>query len=104
MLVPSSLLGSLLLFGWTAKAAGVDDQIAILLKEHSPLLTYPTDFTRDIVPKAIHSHNDCSSPIASALVCTHHLICSLSPDWRQVPLLTALSYGVASVEADVWLV
>lgn len=25
-------------------------------------------------------------------------------DWREVPLLTALSYGVASVEADVWLV
>lgn len=25
-------------------------------------------------------------------------------DWRQVPLLTALSYGVNSVEADVWLV
>jgi hypothetical protein len=23
-------------------------------------------------------------------------------DWRDVPLLTALSYGVASVEADVW--
>jgi len=78
-----SLLGSFLLFGQTAKAAGVDDQIAILLKEHSPLLTYPTDFTRDIVPKAIHSHNDY---------------------WRQVPLLTALSYGVSSVEADVWLV
>lgn len=25
-------------------------------------------------------------------------------DWRDVPLLTALSYGVASVEADVYLV
>lgn len=24
-------------------------------------------------------------------------------DWRDVPLLTALSYGVMSVEADVWL-
>lgn len=24
-------------------------------------------------------------------------------DWRDVPLLRALSYGVASVEADVWL-
>jgi hypothetical protein len=40
-------------------AAGVDDQIAILLKENSSLLSYPTDFTRDIVPKSIHSHNDC---------------------------------------------
>lgn len=25
-------------------------------------------------------------------------------DWRDVPLLTALSYGVASVEADVSLI
>lgn len=25
-------------------------------------------------------------------------------DWRDVPLLTALSLGVSSVEADVWLV
>lgn len=24
-------------------------------------------------------------------------------DWREVPLLTALSYGISSVEADVWL-
>jgi len=62
---------------------GVDQQIAMLIKEQSPLLSYPTDFTRNIVPKAIHSHNDY---------------------WREVPLLTALSYGVASVEADVWLI
>jgi hypothetical protein len=27
-----------------------------------------------------------------------------SIDWRDVPLLTALSFGVKSVEADVWLV
>lgn len=27
----------------------------------------------------------------------------MNVDWRDVPLLTALSYGVASVEADVWL-
>ena len=33
--------------------------------------------------KGIHSHNDY---------------------WRDVPLYTALSYGVISVEADVWLV
>lgn len=36
----------------------INDQIALLLKENSPLLTYPTDFTRNIVPKPIHSHND----------------------------------------------
>jgi len=28
----------------------------------------------------------------------------ISEDWRDVPLYTALSLGVASVEADVWLV
>lgn len=27
-----------------------------------------------------------------------------SLDWRDVPLLTALSFGVQSVEADVWLI
>ena len=27
-----------------------------------------------------------------------------SKDWRDVPLLSALSFGVASVEADVWLI
>ncbi|KAJ6610087.1 hypothetical protein B0H10DRAFT_2166187 [Mycena sp. CBHHK59/15] len=55
----------------------------MLETSNSNLLRYPTDFTRNIVPKPIHSHNDY---------------------WRDVPLLTALSFGVASVEADVWLV
>lgn len=44
---------------------------------------YPTQFTQDIVPKPIHSHNDY---------------------WRDAPLFRALSFGVASVEADVWLI
>ncbi|VDB86508.1 unnamed protein product [Peniophora sp. CBMAI 1063] len=48
----------------------------------SPSVHYPTQLTQGIVPKPIHSHNDY---------------------WRDVPLLTALSLGVASVEADVWL-
>ncbi|KAI0330564.1 hypothetical protein GY45DRAFT_1323510 [Cubamyces sp. BRFM 1775] len=43
---------------------------------------YPTQFLQNIPPKMIHSHNDY---------------------WRDIPLLTALSYGAASVEADVWL-
>ena len=25
-------------------------------------------------------------------------------DWREVPLLTAISHGAKSVEADVWLI
>ncbi|KAF8627626.1 hypothetical protein AX15_004323 [Amanita polypyramis BW_CC] len=62
---------------------GVLKQIQYLENSNSPLLRYPTQYTQDIVPKYIHSHNDY---------------------WREVPLLTALSNGVSSVEADVWLV
>ncbi|CAO2648023.1 Nn.00g089450.m01.CDS01 [Neocucurbitaria sp. VM-36] len=40
------------------------------------------DFSRDIVPKACHSHNDY---------------------WRRVPLYEALAAGCVSIEADVWL-
>jgi len=40
------------------------------------------DFSRDIVPKNCHSHNDY---------------------WRRVPLYQALAAGCTSVEADVWL-
>ncbi|KAJ3927407.1 MAG: hypothetical protein NXY57DRAFT_1025612 [Lentinula lateritia] len=62
---------------------GVLDQITMLEQSNSTLLQYPTQFTQNIVPKQIHSHNDY---------------------WRDVPLLTALSFGVASVEADVWFI
>ena len=44
---------------------------------------YPTDFTREILPKPFHSHNDY---------------------WRDVPFYTGLSYGAISTEADVWLI
>lgn len=55
----------------------------ILSNTHgSDLYTYPTDFTRGIIPKKIHSHNDY---------------------WRDVPFYSALSVGAISVEADVWL-
>ncbi|KAI9830357.1 MAG: hypothetical protein M1819_005738 [Sarea resinae] len=55
----------------------------ILANTHgSPLYTYPTDLTRGIVPKMIHSHNDY---------------------WRDIPFYSALSVGAVSVEADVWL-
>ncbi|KAJ6519918.1 hypothetical protein C8R45DRAFT_809166 [Mycena sanguinolenta] len=70
------------LVGLSSQRPGVFDEITMLEAANSSLLSYPTDFTRNIVPKAIHSHNDY---------------------WRDVPLLTALSLGVASVEADVWL-
>lgn len=56
----------------------------ILANTHgSNLYTYPTDLTRGIVPKPLHSHNDY---------------------WRDVPFYSALSYGAVSIEADVWLV
>lgn len=44
---------------------------------------YPTDFTRGIIPKAFHSHNDY---------------------WRDVPFYSGLSHGAISTEADVWLI
>ncbi|KAF1832187.1 hypothetical protein BDW02DRAFT_571342 [Decorospora gaudefroyi] len=50
--------------------------------DKSDKYTYPTDFTRDILPKPLHSHNDY---------------------WRDVPYYTGLSYGAISTEADVWL-
>jgi len=36
--------------------------IAHLESSKSPLLQYPTHLTQGIVPKAIHSHNDCKPP------------------------------------------
>lgn len=37
----------------------------ILDKAHTgPLYTYPTSLTQGIVPKGIHSHNDCKATIA----------------------------------------
>lgn len=66
-----------------AGKATIGDQIAALEAANSPLLQYPTQLTQNVVPKPIHSHNDY---------------------WRDVPLLTAVSFGVASVEADVWLI
>ncbi|CCH42287.1 putative secreted protein [Wickerhamomyces ciferrii] len=53
--------------------------------EGSITTQYTSDLTRfcnrDVFVKQIHSHNDY---------------------WRDIPLYTALSYGVQSVEADVW--
>jgi hypothetical protein len=51
--------------------------------DNSNKYRYPTDLTRGIIPKPVHSHNDY---------------------WRDVPFYTALSYGAVSVEADVSLI
>jgi hypothetical protein len=56
---------------------------SILAQAGTGNYTYPTSLTQDIIPKALHSHNDY---------------------WRPVPFYSALSVGAVSVEADVWLV
>ena len=44
-----------------AGKATINDQIAALETANSPLLQFPTQLTQNIVPKPIHSHNDCRS-------------------------------------------
>ncbi|CAO2647246.1 Nn.00g081680.m01.CDS01 [Neocucurbitaria sp. VM-36] len=63
----------------------VSDALQNILKNthKSDTYKYPTDFTREIVPKPLHSHNDY---------------------WRDVPFYSGLSYGAISTEADVWLI
>ena len=46
------------------------------------LSSWPTDFSRDIMPVPCHSHNDY---------------------WRRVPLFSAIEAGCIGVEADIWL-
>ncbi|KAM0801961.1 hypothetical protein BDR22DRAFT_796187, partial [Usnea florida] len=46
------------------------------------LASWPTDFSRDIIPIPCHSHNDY---------------------WRRVPLFSAIEVGCVGVEADIWL-
>lgn len=51
-----------LLVGYIQLAAttpGVFQWIANLEASNSSLLRYPTQLTQNIVPKQIHSHNDC---------------------------------------------
>jgi hypothetical protein len=75
--------------------------ISHLESSKSPLLQYPTQLTQNIDPKAIHSHNDCEFNHDFLKLGAFRSLCQ---DWRDVPLLTAVSLGVGSVEADVWLV
>ncbi|KAF8246592.1 hypothetical protein K440DRAFT_602251 [Wilcoxina mikolae CBS 423.85] len=82
-----NLLASLLLLASTViatpasqRAPGI--QHVLSAWKDSPLAAYPTDFTRGILPKRIHSHNDY---------------------WRNVPLYSAIAVGAISIEADVWL-
>ena len=45
---------------FVAGKATIGDRIAALEAANSPLLQYPTQLTQNVVPKPIHSHNDCS--------------------------------------------
>jgi hypothetical protein len=56
----SILFATLTFAGVTLAVRGVDQAILNLEKANSPLLQYPTQYTQDIVPKWIHSHNDCT--------------------------------------------
>lgn len=61
MFSSTSALSVLLYATATIAVRGVDQAILALEKSNSRLLQYPTQFTQGIVPKAIHSHNDCES-------------------------------------------
>ncbi|KAL5116618.1 hypothetical protein ACEQ8H_005496 [Pleosporales sp. CAS-2024a] len=75
-------LSALCVSGTLAASSGALQNI-LLNTDKSDKYHYPTDFTREIIPKPFHSHNDY---------------------WRDVPLYSCLSYGAISTEADVWLV
>ncbi|KAF2455631.1 PLC-like phosphodiesterase [Lineolata rhizophorae] len=83
---PEALSGLLCLLSsaWASPIPEVSSTLQNILDNthQSGLYRYPTDFTRGIIPKPFHSHNDY---------------------WRDVPFYSALAYGATSVEADVWL-
>ena len=58
--------------------ATVDQAILSLESSNSSFLRYPTQFTQDIMPIGIHSHNDCelilSFDVPQVLVRTRHMI------------------------------
>lgn len=59
MKTPGGILAVLCSVAAVTAKPGVDQQIAQLESSNSKLLQYPTQFTQSIMPKAIHSHNDC---------------------------------------------
>ncbi|KAL4868545.1 hypothetical protein BDV12DRAFT_102503 [Aspergillus spectabilis] len=86
MVLSRSLLAAVstlfLVYPTEAVAASSELQSILMNTHKSSEYSYPTDFTRGILPIPVHSHNDY---------------------WRDVPFFTALSKGCISVEADVWL-
>ncbi len=60
--IPLLLLGGI---GVVFAQPSILQDIAHLESSHSKLLQYPTQLTQGIVPKAIHSHNDCEDSITA---------------------------------------
>jgi hypothetical protein len=56
----SFLVSVLAAVGLVAAKPGVSQAIIQLETSDSALLKYPTQYTQGIVPKKIHSHNDCT--------------------------------------------
>jgi hypothetical protein len=74
-----------------------------LVSADSPLHgdAYPVGITAGVVPKRFHAHNDCTC-ISGCRHAERHKL-TLMKDVHKIPLLKALSYGAASIEADIWL-
>lgn len=77
-----SLIGSVVILGLPDGVHRIVDSWGRPGKLGAGLASWPTDFTRDILPKPCHSHNDY---------------------WRTVPLYSAIEVGCIGVEADIWL-
>jgi hypothetical protein len=67
----------------------------------SPLKSFSVPLTSGVTPKRFHSHNDCRSFATITIALPLKLS---GPDEQSAPLFKALSYGAASVEADIYLV
>ncbi len=81
---------------------GVDQAIAQLELSNSKLLQYPTQFTQGIMPRAIHSHNDCEllgdvvyAASNSTELCHAHVTCDRMTTRR-------LEGRAAADRAELW--
>ena len=74
------------IYGWRLSPARSHSQYSTNVSSfHGPqssILQHPADWSRNIQPIPVHSHNDY---------------------WRDVPVLEALAHGIRSVESDIWL-
>lgn len=64
--------------GYTADLSAVEPYGG----KNASILKHPADWSRDVYPIQVHSHNDY---------------------WRDSPVYDALAHGVMSIESDVWL-